>query len=357
MTLSEFHHSQAKAFIDIGGYQIPTYYQNAVAEFHAAQKAAIMDRSFIGKLRVSGKDRETLLHRLTTNEMRHLPVGAGVVNIFTNAKGRVVDVVEMFTEAESIFLLTSPGRVSMVKQWIEKYTFIEEVRCEDLTAQFGVISLLGEESAALLQKVFAWDVGNLPAQHTRTFVVEGRRVLVQRSGLITPVQFNLMVAADDLKKFWQLLITQATPAGHAAYEMLRIHRGLPRMEKEITDEYNPHEVGLLPFINFDKGCYIGQEVIARLDSYQKVQRQLAGVRLDLSAPDDKLFAATPAPIYVGEQLAGQLTSACFSPKVGMAVGLAVIRKQFAMPAVVLEVRWPERSVQGYLLGADNADLR
>lgn len=346
--MSEFHHSQAKAFIDIGGYQIPVCYQDAMTEFHAAQKAALMDRSFIGKVRVSGKDRETLLHRLTTNEMRHLPVGAGVVNIFTNAKGRVVDVVEMFMEAESIFLLTSPGRAPIVKQWIEKYTFIEEVRCEDLTAQFGVISLLGEDSVALLRKVFDWDVGDLPVQHTRTFEVEGRRVLVQRSGLVTPEQFNLLMAAEDLEKFWQLLSAQATPAGHAAYEMLRIHRGLPVMEKEITDEYNPHEVGLLPFINFEKGCYIGQEVIARLDSYQKVQRQLAGVELDINDPDDKLFAATPAPIYVGEQLAGQLTSACFSPELGKAIGLAVMRKQLMTPAGALEVRWPEAVVKGHL---------
>ena len=346
--MSEFHHSQAKAFVDIGGYPIPAYYQDAVAEFRAAQKAAMMDRSFAGKLRVFGKDRETLLHRLTVNEMRNLKSGEGVVNIFTNAKGRVVDVVEMFVEDHSIFLLTSPGRAQIVKAWIEKYTFIEEVRCEDLTSQFGMISLFGAESAALLQALFDWSVHDLPAQQARLLVHDEKSILVQRSGLITPVQFNLIMPAAELEKFWQALITKATPIGHQTYEMLRIHRGLPRMEKEITDEYNPHEVGLFPFINFEKGCYIGQEVIARLDTYQKVQRQLAGVKFEMSDPEDKLFAVTPAPIYVGEQPIGQLTSACFSPGHQSGLGLAVIRKQFAAATAPVQIRWPQRAIAGFL---------
>jgi glycine cleavage system aminomethyltransferase T len=147
--MSDFHHSQAMAFIDIGGYQIPAYYRSAADEFFAAKKAAIMDRSFGGKLRVSGKDRESLIHRLTTNEMRNLPLGGGVVNVFTNAKGRVVDVVEMFMEEDSIFFLTTPGRANTVKEWIEKYTFIEDVRCEDVTAPYGMISLLARKRRPL----------------------------------------------------------------------------------------------------------------------------------------------------------------------------------------------------------------
>jgi folate-binding protein YgfZ len=356
--LAEFHENHGRAFVEIGGYQIPVYYKNAVEEYHAAQKAAIMDRGFAGKLRVFGKDREALLHRLTANEMRNLPVGGGVVNIFTNAKGRVVDVVEMFMEEDSIFLLTSPGRAQAVKEWIEKYTFIEDVRCEDVTAQLGVIALFGDESAALLQQVFEWNIRDLPAQYARAFVFGGQRVLVQRSGTISPTQFNLILPAEAMIKFWQALLATAAPIGHAAYEMLRIHRGLPVMDKEITEEYNPHEVGLHPFINFDKGCYIGQEVIARLDTYQKVQRQLAGVRLETPTilfdkeqkenRGDQLFSATPAPIYAGDQLIGQLTSACFSPGRSGGIGLAVVRKQFAAHADAAQVRWPERIVPAHL---------
>ncbi len=348
MTLSEFHHSQAKAFIDIGGYPIPAYYQDAMAEFRAAQKAAMMDRSFTGKVRVFGKDRESLLHRLTTNEMRNLNTGGGVVNIFTNAKGRVVDVVEMFMEEDSIFMLTTPGRAKQVKEWIEKYTFVEDVRCEDVTSQYGLIAFFGEESVELLRQSFGWEVDDLPMQHARSLTREGKNLVVHRSGAITPVQFNLIVPVAEVAKLGERATTQAPPIGYAAYEMLRIHRGQPAVGKEITDEYNPHEAGLYPFINFEKGCYIGQEVIARLDSYQKVQRQLMGVALAVDEASALQAFAAGVPIYLGEQLIGQLTSACFSPERGQGVGLAVVRKQFAELTEPVQIRWPERSVVGRL---------
>lgn len=348
MTLSEFHHSQAKAFIDIGGYPIPAYYQDAIAEFRAAQKAAMMDRSFVGKLRVSGKDRESLLHRLTTNEMRNLKAGGGGVNIFTNAKGRVVDVVEMFVEKDSIFMLTTPGRAKQVKEWIEKYTFVEDVRCEDITSQYGVIAFFGEESVKLLRQSFGWEVEDVPMQHARPLAWDRKDIIVHRSGAITPVQFNLIMPVAEMAKFWERATAHATPIGYAAYEMLRIHRGQPAVGKEITEEYNPHEVGLYPFIDFEKGCYIGQEVIARLDSYQKVQRQLMGVALEVDEASALQAFDTSVPIYSGEQLIGQLTSACFSPERGQGLGLAVVRKQFAASTESVQVRWPARNIVGRL---------
>jgi folate-binding protein YgfZ len=118
--------------------------------------------------------------------------------------------------------------------------------------------------------------------------------------------------------------------------------------KEIIEEYNPHEVGLFPFINFEKGCYIGQVVIARLDSYQKVQRQLMGVTLELDEASALPTFDTSVPIYLGEQVIGHLTSACFSPERGQSIGLAVVRKQFAASTEPVQVRWPERSVAGRL---------
>ncbi len=348
LSLSDFHNSQARAFVEASGYQIPAYYTSATDEFLAAKKAAGMDRSFAGKLRVLGKDRESLLHRLTTNEMRNLPAGRGVVNIFTNAKGRVVDVVEMFMEEDSIFMLTTPGRAKQVKEWIEKYTFVEDVRCEDVTSQYGIIAFFGEESVKLLRQSFGWEVDDVPMQHARSTTWEGKRVIVHRSGAMTPVQFNLIVPVAEMATLWERAMAQATPIGYAAYEMLRIHRGQPAVGKEITEEYNPHEAGLYPFINFEKGCYIGQEVIARLDSYQKVQRQLMGVTLEVNEASALQTFDTSVPIYSGEQLIGQLTSACFSPESGQGIGLAVVRKQFAESTEPVQVRWPARSVVGRL---------
>lgn len=348
LPLHELHARHAAVFVEAGGYEIPAYYSNAAQEFAAARTAAIMDRSFVGKLRVFGKDSMSLLHRLTTNEMRSLKPGEGVVNIFTNAKGRVVDVVEMFLEEDSIFMLTSPGRVTVLKEWIEKYTFIEDVRSEDVTLQYGVITILGQESAAHLHNLFGWKVENLPAQYARTLNWEGERIVAHRTGSLAPAGLNLITPVAALAKLWELLAAEVTPIGHTAYEMLRIHCGMPAVGNEITEEHNPHEVGLFPFINFEKGCYIGQEVIARLDTYQKVQRQLVGVILDAAHQTDRALPDAGAPIYAGEQMVGQLTSVCFSPERGCAIGLAVARKQFATHDEPVQIRWPEHTISGRL---------
>ncbi len=334
--------------MEMSSYPIPAHYTSATDEFLAAKKAAVMDRSFIGKLRVFGKDRESLLHRLTTNEIRNLKAGGGVVNIFTNAKGRVVDVVEMFMEEDSIFMLTTPGRAKQVKEWIEKYTFVEDVRVEDVTSQYGLIAFFGEESVKLLRQSFGWEVEDLPMQHARPLAWNDKNIIVHRSGAITPVLFNLIMPVAEMAELWEKATAQATPIGYAAYEMLRIHHGQPAVGKEITEEYNPHEVGLHPFINFEKGCYIGQEVIARLDSYQKVQRQLMGVTLEVAEASALQAFDTSIPIYLSEQLIGQLTSACLSPEHGQGIGLAVVRKQFAASTEPVQIRRPERSVAGRL---------
>jgi hypothetical protein len=348
LPLSDFHAAHADTFVEIGGYQIPARYRDPVDEFVAAHTAVIMDRSYIGKLRVFGKDRVSLLHRLTTNEMRNLKTGEGIVNILTTPKGRIVDVVEMFMEADDIFMLTTPGRAAVVKEWIEKYTFIEDVRCENVTAEFVVFTIFGKESVTVLRELLAWTVESVPAQHAKEFVWDDVRVWAHRTGSLTPAEFNLIVPAAALSKFWKQLTSKMTPIGYAAYEMLRIHRGLPAVEKEITENYNPHEVGLFPFINFEKGCYIGQEVIARLDTYQKIQRQLMGVHLETETDHTRQWPVESAEIYAGEQLLGQLTSICFSPVRGHAIGLAIIRKQFATLTNPVQIRWPGKTATGRL---------
>lgn len=97
-TLTTYPTKHAQDFIELSGEKWPRRYRSLPEEYAAAQTAAVVDRSFLGKVRVGGKDRESLLHRLTTNEMRKMAVGESCVNIFTNAKGRIVDLFEMLAQ-------------------------------------------------------------------------------------------------------------------------------------------------------------------------------------------------------------------------------------------------------------------
>lgn len=325
-SLHDYHQQHARDFVSFGGYALPLLYQTPQKEFAAAQTAAMMDMSFLGKLFVTGKDREALLHRLTTNEMRNLAAGKTRVNVFTNAKGRVVDRFEMLAEEERYLLLTSAGRDETLRQWIDKYTFLEDVKVANLTREFAVIGLFGSESAMRLQTQLNVAAGELSAGSFFKQKINEQEWIIHRPESASPAQFQLLVPNAAALALWQTLSAAFTPLGYETFETLRILHGIPMAEHELSEEYNPHEVGLYPLINFEKGCYIGQEVVARLDTYQKVQRQLVGVKLEAEA-----HVCLGATLCSAEQEIGKLTSIARAPEGVGAIGLAQVKKQYAQP--------------------------
>lgn len=332
-TLHDYHHHHARDFMALAGYALPLLYQTPQKEFAAAQTAAMMDLSFLGKLFVTGKDREALLHRLTTNEMRNLAAGKTRVNVFTNAKGRVVDRFEMLAEEERYLLLTSAGRDETLRQWIDKYTFIEDVKVANVTREFAVIGLFGRESAMRLQTLLNVAASELSAGSFFKQKIDEQELIIHRPESASPAQLQLLVPNAAALALWQTLTAAFTPLGYETFETLRILHGIPMAEHELTEEYNPHEVGLYALINFEKGCYIGQEVVARLDTYQKVQRQFVGVKLEAEA-----HVCKEAALWVEEEEIGKLTSVARAPEGEGAIGLAIVRKQYVQPATRVVAR-------------------
>jgi folate-binding protein YgfZ len=342
--LQKYHRQHAQEFITLAGYEIPRRYADAASEYRASLVAAMTDASFLGKLRVTGKDRESLLHRLTTNEMRKLSVGGSRVNVFTNAKGRVVDRVEMLNEGESYLLLTSPGRAGTLGTWIDKYTFVEEVKSNDLTSELAVIALFGEESALRVRELLSCDASTLTPGLFLRHHWQGEELIVHYPEAANPARLQIISPTAVAENLWKMLLAAFTPIGYDTHETLRVLQGIPAADHEIVENYNPHEIGLYPFINFDKGCYIGQEVVARLDTYQKVQRQLLGV----SMPENSK-AIAGAALFIDDQEIGMLTSVAPAPEGAGAIGLAVVRKQQAQAGVEVEVRWPEGTARATLV--------
>jgi folate-binding protein YgfZ len=346
-TLHDYHHHHARDFISLGGYALPLLYQTPQKEFAATQTVAMMDMSFLGKLFVSGKDREALLHRLTTNEMRKLAPGKSRVNVFINAKGRVVDRFEMLAEEERYLLLTSAGRDETLRQWIEKYTFIEDVKISNVTHEFAIIALFGSESATRLQAQLGFAASNLSAGSFFKQKINEYELYIHRPESSSPAQLQLIIPSASALALWQTLTAAFAPIGYETFETLRILAGIPMAEHELTEEYNPHEVGLYSLINFEKGCYIGQEVVARLDTYQKVQRQLMGVKLDAEPR-----ACTGATLWLEQEEMGKITSIAHAPEGNGAIGLALVRKQSAQ----LKARVDARAKDGESLHATLVQL-
>ena len=307
--------------------RIPAAYSSVDEEYAAAaQGVGVLDRSHIGRLKAIGDDALDLLNRLSTNKLDELAIDAIMGAVLTTNKGRIIDLLFVLRQADYLLILTAPETRQRVAEWIDFYTFVEDVTVEDATEQTAMFSLMGDGVADALPVL-----ADLPLYGSATLDVDGVAALALRTDFAGARAYDLIAPASDAQRLWNGLTGRgATPVGYAASELLRIERGIPMQGHELTEDYNPLEANLWDFISFNKGCYIGQEVVARLNAYDKVQRHLA--RLSWKDGDSP---AQGDALYADGRRIGALTSVA-PPECGRSVGLGYVRKAHAEPGVRLQ---------------------
>ena len=291
-------------FEEIVGNKIPLSFGNDAAAMQAVREGvAICDRSHWGIIRVTDEDRIRFLHNQSTNDFQILKPGQGCDTVFVSSTARTIDLATAYVTEDAVLLIVSPNRRQYLINWLDRYIFFaDRVQLEDVTGEAAIFSLLGTKSDDILAKLGVSLIGNQAYANHQLVQLGGTEIrLAVGSGLATP-GYTLIVPADKAAIVWnQLVETGAVPLGDRVWEQLRIEQGRPAPDKELTEDYNPLEAGLWQTISFNKGCYIGQETIARLNTYKGIKQHLWGIRLN--AP-----AATGSIITVGEEKVGILTS-------------------------------------------------
>jgi folate-binding protein YgfZ len=280
---------------------------DAIAAAH--NKVALCDRSHWGLLQLGDRDRNQFLHNQTTNEIQTLKPGQGCNTVIVTSTARTLDLATVYITEESILALVSPGQVPRLIEWFDRYLFpMDRVTLKDISAQFAIFSLIGPRSHSLLQQWGELAIATQPENSHQLVQLDEVEVRIAvGSGLALP-GYTLLVPLDTAAQMWSKMSSLgAVPCGDRAWEQLRIQQGRPKCDRELTDDYNPLEAGLWNCISFDKGCYIGQETIARLNTYKGVKQRLWGLRL--SAP-----VAVGTPITVDESKVGTLTSIAETPE-------------------------------------------
>ena len=343
--VSPLHQAQAgqhAAFGEVDGWLMPRVYENIKMEYLAGKgTVGVMDRSHCGRLRVTGAQRLDLLQRLTTNDLRGLAAGTGTQTVMLTDKGRILDDLRLYAGENDLLLLTSAGNAAAVRAHIEKYRFRDDVAVEDVTSATAMISLYGPQSAHLLEWLTgAKHLADLPLHHVASLTIDGLPLRAARTADVGGSGFHLILEAGAAPRVWVACFERGAshgvaPLGEEAWEMLRIEWGVPRFGREITQERNPLEAGLDAGISFTKGCYIGQEVVARLESRQKVARQLVGLWLE---PGPAPSEGSPIEASDRPGLAiGTLTSAAPSLDFRRLLGLGYVGTERSAPGVRLEV--------------------
>jgi len=259
--------------------------------------------------RISGVDALDLLHRISTNDLLKGSADAAVATVFCNEKGRVVEAAEVVSE---LFLICSTAGAQSLLQWIEKFTIMEDIHLADVSSEFSTYCLIGPQAV----------------QSTKDFAMKSVKVWDGRFGVLPCIRIlgPRKIGADIAANLRGMQVFDS----ERTYEFLRVLHSVPAYGHEIVESYNPYEVGLTHAISFTKGCYIGQEVIARLDTYKKVQREL---RLLWSDSSDVPLPGTP--VLASGRHAGNVTSS--TSGLGRTVTLAVLQKEAIHPHEVFRI--------------------
>ena len=321
----------------LSSLDMPAVYSDAAAEYLAVTSgAAIFDTSINGRLKATGADALDLLNRLSTNKVIDLQAGQGAPTILTTDRGRILDVITVLNTGDHALLLTSPGAQQAVTEWLDKYTIMEDLTVEDVSGSTAMLGVWGPGARASLETAAGLSLAELPPFGSAETLVGGETVRIVSAQLPAWPGYYVIGSAEAAPGIWQAVTKAgALPVGEEAYEAARINAGVPALGCEMGDDYNPLEAGLTGCIDFAKGCYIGQEVIARLDTYHKVQKYL--VKL---AFQPGVSVGQEATLFQDGRAVGRVTSLATIPTTGETVALAYVRTKNAVLGAVLEMEHP-----------------
>ena len=276
------------------------------------EECGVLDRSSRGKLLVTGSEAAEYLQGQLTNDIEVLEPGAGCYAALLDRKGHMqADMRVLVVSGEKIWVDTEPEGMAAAKRHLEMYKIGRDADVVDAGAERAIVSLIGPRSAELAGS------SPLPEYCHEEIAVEG----IECPAVGTALGIDLIPRAEDRERLIAALAAAGAPAvDPAAAEIARIESGTPRFGSEMDTATMPAEAGIVASaVNFEKGCYIGQETVARLHYKGKPNRHLRG--LQLGAP-----TSPGATLRLGEKEVGKLGSSCVSPARG-AIGLAIVRRE------------------------------
>jgi tRNA-modifying protein YgfZ len=285
------------------------------------EECGLLDRSARGKLLLGGDEAAEYLQGQLTNDIEALAPGDGCYAALLDRKGHMqADMRVLRPSADEIWIDTEPQALAPVSRHLQMYKIGREVEIEDVTDQHVLLSLIGPRSAELSGSP------PLPEHACEQLAIDGIECLA----VGTALGIDLIAASGDGERLRAALAASgAVEVSPDAVEILRVEAGTPRFDAEMDSSTMPAEAGIVESaVNFEKGCYIGQETVARLHYRGKPNRHLRGLRL--SAP-----AASGSPLLLGEREVGRVGGSCVSPVHG-AIALAILRRE-AEPGTELAV--------------------
>ena len=320
------------------------HFGDAQGEYLAVQRsAAVIDVSDRAQIEMRGKDARAFLHNFCTNDIKGLAAGNGCEAFVTNVKGRILAHVFVFTGDTSVWIEAGPGEEAKLLTHLDRFLFSEDVQMRGRTDEYGELLLTGPASAERLSLLGVSAHALEPLQHA-WYPRDGVGLFVRRADLLGHCGFLLSAERGNLIALWRELVSAGIrPCGAEAFHACRIEAGFPLYGLDLSEDSLAQEAARTErAISFTKGCYLGQEPIARIDALGHVNRQLCRMRLDATTAPE----AGDVVLADDQQQVGAITSSARVPGEPHSVALAYLRTGCSKPGTPLMVGTGQGQMSG-----------
>jgi len=309
---------------------------------HLREGAGLIRRSELRTLKLSGPDRIRFLNGMVTNDVTKLTPTKSLWAIKTNNRGRVEGLLRMRAQEDALLLDLEASVADRVLGILDQYIIMDDCKIEDVSDQRSVLSVIGPKSDEVLMAV---GISSLPAIAADGVLVQTANHTLIRDKSFGPWGVEFHLPCDEVDAMEQGLIDSSivsvTPE---ALEVLRVESGVVRNAIDLDEDTIPMEARLEYAIDFEKGCYVGQEVIARATNLGQVNYLLVGLRLD---GDGSRLEGAELLTTEGGKIVGEINSVVHSPSLGAWIGLAYVHRKYESVGTALTLSKSEdRSING-----------
>jgi len=335
---SAVYHEELGARLEPG--KSPLSYSDPEEEYWTVKRTVgLADISHVGRLRITGKDRVPFLNGLLTNDVSQLKENGGQRSALLNSKARVLADLHLYAQTDSLLIDTGESTASQVKEILDRFIITEDVQIIDVTFDLVQMTVQGPKSSEAIKQVLGAEAHGLK-QFEQKALGPSTIIARDRTG---QSGYDMILPVLEAEPVWQGFLLNGgeiglNPVGSRALEILRLEAGYPKYAADIDENTIVLEAGFKDALNFNKGCYLGQEVVARATHIGRVNKQLVGLEVETKnsiPPRSKLMSD-------GRE-AGFITSAAFSPGLGKVASLGYANREFAKEGTKVNAQSGESS--------------
>lgn len=325
-------------FVEFRGREVPERFTSLEKEYRVlGEKAGLLDLSVQAVVELRGRDRSRFLHGMVTNDIRSLSPGQGCYALMLTPQGRILTDMRVLCLEESLMLMVDADLVEKDLALLRKYIIADQVEVVDRSNDLAVLSLQGPKAAEAIGNLCPeTSLPGAPFEH-RLIRVGNLSALCARMRRTASEGYDLIVSGGQSVELWNLLLQAGEPAGLQpvgleAWNVHRMEAGIAWYGIDMDEARIPLEAGLEEAISYSKGCYVGQEVVARATYRGQVNRKLMGLLLSSGRP-----ARGGDRLYRNGREVGWVTDSAYSPRLRRAIALAYVRKESWDPGTTVGV--------------------